>query len=196
MKALPKQCKNCQNHFIYSSGIGFICTPCVKNGYRRPRIYTKEQIIKRNEKAKILMAQKMQDPTFREKQNAKNRAFRQKNPQKFRDYLNNRRKNNPSVKICDNLRIRINVFLKLIKQPKTNKFNNYIGCTPSELKAHLESKFLPGMSWENHGTHGWHIDHIKPLSLAKNSDEAYQLCHYTNLQPLWAFDNISKNNKY
>lgn len=51
------------------------------------------------------------------------------------------------------------------------------------------------MCWENHGRHGWHIDHIIPLSSARNEEEIYMLCHYTNLQPLWAEDNLSKGCK-
>jgi hypothetical protein len=50
------------------------------------------------------------------------------------------------------------------------------------------------MSWDN--KHLWHIDHIIPLSSAKTEDELKQLCHYTNLQPLWAADNIKKSNKH
>jgi hypothetical protein len=49
------------------------------------------------------------------------------------------------------------------------------------------------MCWENRNE--WHIDHIVPLSSAKTEDEVYGLCHYTNLQPLWAKDNLQKSNK-
>jgi hypothetical protein len=49
------------------------------------------------------------------------------------------------------------------------------------------------MSWDNYGE--WHIDHIIPLSFAKNEDEIMKLCHYTNLQPLNGIDNIRKSNK-
>jgi hypothetical protein len=71
-----------------------------------------------------------------------------------------------------------------------------LGCTIEELKQHLESQFGPGMSWENYGK--WHIDHIIPLSsfdLSKR-DELLKACHYTNLQPLWAKDNIKKSNHF
>ena len=51
------------------------------------------------------------------------------------------------------------------------------------------------MSWETHSLYGWHIDHIIPLSSAKTEEEIYQLCHYTNLQPLWAEDNLKKGDK-
>ena len=49
------------------------------------------------------------------------------------------------------------------------------------------------MSWENQGK--WHIDHIIPLSSAANEEELYKLCHFTNLQPMWATDNIRKGSK-
>lgn len=69
-----------------------------------------------------------------------------------------------------------------------------MGCSGQELKRYLESKFQPGMSWDNYGVHGWHIDHIVPLSSFNLSDpEDYKkACHYTNLQPMWAIDNIKK----
>ena len=70
-----------------------------------------------------------------------------------------------------------------------------IGCSPQFLKEHLEKQFKDGMNWENYGLYGWHIDHIIPLSSAQNEDDIYKLCHYTNLQPLWAKDNLSKGNR-
>ena len=60
---------------------------------------------------------------------------------------------------------------------------------------HLESKFTDGMSWDNHTTHGWHIDHIIPLSSAKTLEEVEKLCHFSNLQPLWAIDNLLKGGR-
>jgi len=61
------------------------------------------------------------------------------------------------------------------------------------VKTHFESLFQPGMSWDNYGL--WHIDHIKPLSLANTEDEVIGLCHYKNLQPLWKEDNLKKGSK-
>lgn len=65
-----------------------------------------------------------------------------------------------------------------------------LGCSIDDFIKYLESKFEPGMSVKNHGE--WHIDHIIPLSSAKSKEEVYRLCHYTNLQPLWAKDNLHK----
>jgi hypothetical protein len=78
---------------------------------------------------------------------------------------------------------------------KSNTTFDIIGCSPEFLKQHIEKLFLNEMSWENYGLFGWHIDHIIPLSSSKNESEFYRLCHYTNLQPLWAEDNLKKSNK-
>lgn len=72
------------------------------------------------------------------------------------------------------------------------------GCSIQELKAHLESQFKEGMSWENQGKNGWEIDHIKPCAKFDLTDpEQQKICfHYTNLQPLWSLENKSKGAKY
>lgn len=69
-----------------------------------------------------------------------------------------------------------------------------LGCTFEELMLHLETQFKPGMNWENYGD--WHIDHKVPSSWAKSEEEIIKLNHYTNLQPLWAAENLSKRNFY
>jgi hypothetical protein len=78
---------------------------------------------------------------------------------------------------------------------KKNKTFDIVGCTPEFLREYIEQKFTEGMSWDNYGRNGWHVDHIIPLSSAKNESEIYKLCHYTNLQPLWESENIKKSNK-
>jgi len=76
---------------------------------------------------------------------------------------------------------------------KTNKTENILGCSYEEFMVYIEKKFKKGMTWENQGQ--WHLDHVIPLSVAKTQEELEKLCHYTNLQPLWAKDNLSKSNK-
>lgn len=103
--------------------------------------------------------------------------------------------NDVLYKITHLCRVRLNNLLKTKHWQKKTTFLKYIGCTKKELKIHIESKFLPNMTWDNHGTFGWHIDHIIPLDSAQTEQELYKLCHYTNLQPLWAEDNLKKSNK-
>lgn len=83
-----------------------------------------------------------------------------------------------------------------IKNPNRKRGTSvaYLGCTIAEARAYIERKWLPGMTWENHSIHGWHIDHIVPLvSFDFTDDEQVKIAlHYTNLQPLWAKDNLRK----
>ena len=99
----------------------------------------------------------------------------------------------------EHLRIRsalqIKVTFAMRNGSASDWFVQTVGCTVQELRRHLESKFTEGMSWANYGK--WHLDHIMPCDSFDLFDEAQQkLCfHYSNLQPLWATDNIRKANK-
>ena len=104
-----------------------------------------------------------------------------------------RRKNENLYGLVNDVRYRIWFYLKKNNITKKNRTFQIVGCSPQELKEHLENKFVSGMSWENRTE--WHIDHIIPLSSAKTEEELYKLCHYTNLQPLWAEENLKKSNK-
>ena len=95
----------------------------------------------------------------------------------------------------ENLRNRIGAFLKFNSINKNNKTAKILGCTPEQLRKHIESQFKPGMTWENYNSETWHIDHIIPLASAKNITEIEKLCHFRNLQPLWAKDNLKKGKK-
>jgi hypothetical protein len=99
-----------------------------------------------------------------------------------------------------NFRLRKNLRRRLRRALR----NNYklasairdLGCSVDFLKFHLESQFKNGMSWDNYGK-VWHIDHIKALANfdLTNREELIKACHYTNLQPLWAIENIKKGKK-
>jgi hypothetical protein len=80
----------------------------------------------------------------------------------------------------------------LTKNERTIKL---VGCNPKFLKKHIEKQFDSDMTWNNYGKNGWHIDHIKPCVSFNllNYEEQKKCFHYTNLQPLWARDNLSKN---
>lgn len=77
---------------------------------------------------------------------------------------------------------------------KRNSITAYLGCTPKELIGHLESKFLPGMNWQNYGRDGWHVDHHIPCAAFDLTREDHRavLFHHSNLRPLWAMDNAKK----
>lgn len=100
-----------------------------------------------------------------------------------------------------NVVLRIRVRTRLLKSlrnlgvRKESSVVKLLGCSIDELRAHLESKFAEGMDWSNRSE--WHIDHIIPLASFDLSDpeQLAEACHYTNLQPLWARDNIIKSDR-
>jgi hypothetical protein len=77
---------------------------------------------------------------------------------------------------------------------KQKKTVGHLGASFDEVKKHLESLFKPGMTWDNYGKYGWHIDHVFPLAMFDLTDpkQFSAAAHYTNLQPLWAKENLEK----
>jgi hypothetical protein len=118
----------------------------------------------------------------------------EENRKKKSDQMRKQRKTNPMSSMADRLRSRIRDFIRHRNYLKTSKTSVIIGCSWEELKNHIESKFIDGMSWSNR--HLWHIDHIVPLASANSEEEMIRLSHYTNLQPLWAEDNFKKGSKF
>ena len=80
---------------------------------------------------------------------------------------------------------------------KSKHTEELLGCSIEYLRHYLENQFTEGMTWENYGKNGWHIDHIIPLDYfdITDSEQQKRAWHYTNLRPLWAIDNLRKNNK-
>ena len=123
-----------------------------------------------------------------------NSEYNKKNRERINKKIQERHKNDILFKLGRNVRTRMGVFLKSRNFTKQkNKTKDILGCDPETLKKHLEDQFKEGMSWENRNE--WHIDHIIPLSSAKTKEEIFELCHYTNLQPLWIKENLEKSNK-
>lgn len=106
---------------------------------------------------------------------------------------NERRRNDPSYAIKNRLRARFHKALKAGLANKAWRTSELIGCSPEQLKQHIESQFIAGMSWDNR--HAWHVDHIIPLSAFNLTDpeEQKRACHFTNLKPLWAKLNLKKH---
>jgi hypothetical protein len=125
----------------------------------------------------------------------RNRKRRQEDPNVYvKEHLRQkwRYENEPFYKLKNNLRSRITMALKLQKWKKNGNTTKLLGCDFKTVEKYIEDQFTEGMNWDNHGTHGWHIDHTIPLSKAETPEEIEKLFHYTNLKPLWAFDNLSK----
>jgi hypothetical protein len=117
-----------------------------------------------------------------------------RNPQR-RKKVKEQYQNNINFKLLIICRTRLYKALK--NKHKIFHTIELFGCSINDLKRHLEQQFKNGMNWNNYGLKGWHIDHIKPCSSFDLTDPKQQkeCFHYTNLQPLWAKDNLEKGNK-
>lgn len=126
----------------------------------------------------------------------KSKEWNLRNPSYMREYQKKWAKI-PSHKIQKVMGNYIYILLKKRGKEKDLRTKELLGCTFEFLKEYLENKFQPGMSWENYGLHGWHVDHIIPCASfdLTNIEEQKKCFHYTNLQPLWAKDNLSKGSK-
>ena len=117
------------------------------------------------------------------------------NPGKRYAYRRERCERDPGYKVRRNLSSRIGKALRRSTTRKSKPTMKLIGCGLKELKEHLQSKFKDGMNWNNYGQ--WHVDHIIPcahFNLVFSSQQ--EACfHYSNLQPLWAEENIKKRDK-
>ena len=113
----------------------------------------------------------------------------------FRQWMNEYRKD-PQQQLLNSLRSRLSGLVK--KGKKAASTMELAGCTVAQLRQHLEAQFTDGMSWENYGKHGWHVDHIRPCASFDLADpeQQRQCFHYSNLQPLWAVDNMRKGARW
>lgn len=106
----------------------------------------------------------------------------------------------PNGRVGRAVRRRFQKVMRDLLDGRPKDWSNVVGCTPTQLKRHLERQFTKGMSWANYGGKGcdldrWHIDHIKPCaSFDLRDPEQVKACfHYTNLQPLWSLENLAKS---
>jgi len=108
-------------------------------------------------------------------------------------YIKERYKTDPLFRFNMSVRSLIASSIKRCGWNKNSKTHDILGCDFETFRIHIEKQFTKGMNWDNRSE--WHLDHIYPVSLAKDEQHLIELNHYTNFQPLWAIDNISKNNK-
>lgn len=181
-----------------------------KNGDQIYRNDCKECFIKSIDRGKALEYAKKYRIENREKQLASQKKYRAKNKDKTSEYnkINkeasrrrvkewiSRNKDNEMYASKKSIRDAVRRGFKNINTPKARKTEEILGCSFEFFRSHIESMFLDGMSWSNHGYYGWHLDHIIPISSAKTLEDINKLSHYTNFQPLWWIDNLRKSNKY
>lgn len=177
---MEKTCKTCLQtkplEYFYKSlsnkdGLNKSCKECVKNKVREYKKNNKEKIKIYKEKYRLLNKDKINN--------------------RRRSYSKNKKAQDPLYKMICNIRSRTSKIFR----DYDNQLSNIkmLGCSKEEARRHIEDQFIGEMSWDNYGE--WHVDHIIPLSSAKTKEDLINLSHYTNLQPLWALDNLKKSNK-
>lgn len=134
------------------------------------------------------------DPEYKKKMIDKKNNWNKNNKDRINARSSYLYHNDIKRNLSSSLRSRFNIALK--RGYKSGSAVKMLGCSIDQFKIYLESKFQPGMTWENKGKY-WHIDHIIPFfhfDLTKK-EEQERACHYTNLQPLTAIENWKKNKR-
>jgi hypothetical protein len=105
-------------------------------------------------------------------------------------------KHTPEMKFKRAMRNAVKRITRIARAKKEGRTIEFLGCTMLHARKHIEKQFRKGMHWNNHGT-VWHIDHIVPLSKFDLTDaiQRKRANHFTNLQPLYVHENMSKGNK-
>lgn len=144
-------------------------------------------------KEKLYAAKQAYRAANRERVRAWSRKYESKNLHKRAERDRIARRTNPLRRLKDAIRGSVRAYLGNRTNRDSMTFE-IVGCSPEELRAHLESKFRDGMTWENYGSY-WHVDHIIPLASGKTQAELFKLSHWTNLQPLTVAENLAKGDR-
>lgn len=153
----------------------------VREGYRRWNAENREHRKAYREANKEVIAARNAEYFQRVKADRAEKAR-----QKYRD--------DPMYALKCQLRSRTRLAIKAKGFTKQSRIRQILGCDDVTLIRHIESLFVEGMTWENRGE--WHVDHKIPLAKARTEEELLALCHFTNLQPLWAADNFAKGGRH
>lgn len=166
-----------------------------KNWYQKNKNNNKEKVklYREQNKEKTKEYKKIYYLNNKEKVSKSNNKWRIDSNYNSSEYFKNRKKIDSLFKLRINIGNLIAMTLKRKNHYKKSRTHEILGCDYQYFKQHLERQFTKGMTWENQGQ--WHLDHIYPVSLAKDEQELIRLNHYTNFQPMWAKDNLSKHNK-
>lgn len=207
---MKKICKKCNKNrdislFCKSSankdGLQSYCKICMrkirKKSYKKNKKVNSERAKKYyiDNKEKILAKIKEYHSNNYNRINEQRKIYYQLNKHKINKKQNLRYQTDINYRIRKSLGSRLSETVR--GEYRSTSVKKLIGCSIDELIIHLESKFYNGMTWENYGLKGWHIDHIKPCSSFNLTELSQQkkCFNYTNLQPLWAIDNLKKSNK-
>jgi hypothetical protein len=163
---------------------------------REKRLEQSKKYYQNNEK-KVKEYQKKHYELNKEKYIEKAKNWCKNNKEKCLNSINQRVKKRKKDDVLFKLKhkLRTDMYISLKRQKRSKKIEQIIGLSLENYKKHIESQFEDWMSWDNWGLYTWHIDHIIPISSAKNEEEIYKLWYYTNLRPLSAIENIKKSNK-
>lgn len=168
-----------------------------KNANPSKKVYnrTKEQMEKIRE-SKRRYRDKNREEINRRARNSVRKPISKEKLKEYKKREYDKIKNNPYLKLIHYTRARLNSVLK--GGTKTFSVSGCILFSREEFMNHIESLFTEGMSWENYGKEGWHIDHIRPLSSFDlyQEDQVIEANSLANLQPMWGSENCSKGSYY
>ena len=192
-------CRGCKKDYILKNKekIAAYCKEYRSNHKEQMAQYKKE--FRERNKEKLVVYMKDYQIKNRDHIVTKKKEYRLNNKEhlatKRNVYVKNRIKTDIQFRLSYLLRSRL---CKAVKSnQKSGSAIQDLGCTIPELKSHLEGQFQDGMTWKNHSRVGWHIDHKIPLDFydLTNREQFLLAVHYTNLQPMWAIENLKKGNK-
>lgn len=125
----------------------------------------------------------------------KNRAA---NNRRASEYAARRKRTDPVYRFACSVRTRFGNAIR--NGTKGGRLAELLGCSVEKAMAHIEAQFEPGMTWKNYGRQTWHIDHIRPLAsfpdLLHDAAQQRAACHFTNLRPMWASENLAKGSAW
>jgi hypothetical protein len=205
-----RACLVCEKEFIIKNSLHSYCSKkCAKRAeyvrnresyrkYKQTEQYKqKKRVMDKEYRNKNKEQMAIYSKEWREKNKSRkiemDKQYRLKNKEKINRQRTEKYYADTDFRIAHSLRNRIRLALQ--KSQKRGNTIQLLGCSIQEFKDHLESLFTEGMSFDNYGK--WHIDHILPCSAfdLRNSEEQEICFHFTNLQPLWENDNLSKSDK-
>jgi len=197
-----KKCKYCNNNFELTRKDKVFCSKSCKNKLlcKKWSLENPDRVKENSKRNRELNKEKNAEygKQWRKKNKDKLKQKKIKWQEEFKvihgvSHTTYRRQISIDERIKHNIRVRINKAIKGIN--KAGSAVNELDCSLVFFKSYIKELFKPNMTWDNYGE--WHIDHIKPLDSfdLSNSEQFKKACHYTNLQPLWAEDNLSKGNK-